>query len=165
MFKPVIGINADFANASGDRPSFTYVASGYYDAITKVGGIPLIIPPLDQDEDLEQVLDRVHGVVLVGGADLDPRSGSLVSDVVDAALDDDRNARQSHSYRCDACRGIHLRLVSNKAIVRIATMEIVQERRRLQTREIFVGGRSTKIGVGREHFRHVDHSVLISAEN
>src|SRR4029078_12642856 len=72
MFKPVIGLNDDFANSSGDQPSFTYVASGYYDAITKVGGIPLIVPPLDQDEDLEQVLDRVHGVVLVGGADLDP---------------------------------------------------------------------------------------------
>jgi putative glutamine amidotransferase len=73
MFKPVIGLNADFANASGDKPSFTYVASGYYDAISKVGGIPVIIPPLAEDDDLEQILDRLNGVVLVGGADLDPR--------------------------------------------------------------------------------------------
>src|SRR5208282_656783 len=76
----------------------------------------------------------------------------------DAALDDDRNARQSHAYRCDACRRICLRLVANKAIVRIAAVEIVQERRKLQTSEVFVGGRSTKIWVGREHFRHEDHS-------
>jgi putative glutamine amidotransferase len=73
MFKPIIGINADFANPSGDKPGFTYVASGYYDAVTKVGGIPVIIPPLAEDDDLEQVLDRLNGVVLVGGADLDPR--------------------------------------------------------------------------------------------
>ena len=73
MIKPVIGINADFANAVGEKPSFTYVASGYYDAISKVGGIPLIIPPLEDDEDLEQLLDRLNGVLLVGGADLDPR--------------------------------------------------------------------------------------------
>jgi len=73
MVKPIIGINADFANAAGEKPSFTYVASGYYDAISKVGGIPLIIPPLESDEDLEELLDRVNGVVLVGGADLDPR--------------------------------------------------------------------------------------------
>jgi len=73
MSKPIIGINADFVNANGDKPSFTYVASGYYDAICKVGGIPLIIPPLENDEDLEQVLDRVEGVLMVGGADLDPR--------------------------------------------------------------------------------------------
>lgn len=73
MVKPVIGINADFASSVGDKPSFTYVASGYYDAITKVGGIPVIIPPLGEDEDIEQLLDRLNGVVLVGGADLDPR--------------------------------------------------------------------------------------------
>src|ERR1043165_990947 len=73
MFKPIIGLNADFANASGDKPSFTYVASGYYDAISKVGGIPVIIPPVAEDDDLEQLLDRLNGVVLVGGADLDPR--------------------------------------------------------------------------------------------
>src|SRR5689334_2954314 len=73
MVKPIIGINADFANAAGEKPSFTYVASGYYDAISKVGGIPLIIPPMESDEDLEELLDRVNGVVLVGGADLDPR--------------------------------------------------------------------------------------------
>jgi putative glutamine amidotransferase len=73
MFKPVIGINADFANPSGDKPGFTYVASGYYDAVTKVGGIPVIIPPVAEDDDLEQILDRLNGVVLVGGADLDPR--------------------------------------------------------------------------------------------
>jgi putative glutamine amidotransferase len=73
MHKPISGLNADFVNASGDKPAFTYVASGYYDAINKVGGIPLIIPPLDDDNDLELLLNHVDGVVLVGGADLDPR--------------------------------------------------------------------------------------------
>lgn len=73
MFKPIIGLNADFANASGDKPSFTYIQSGYYDAITKVGGVPVIIPPVDQDDDLSEILDRLNGVVLIGGADLDPR--------------------------------------------------------------------------------------------
>jgi putative glutamine amidotransferase len=73
MSKPSIGLNADFANPAGDKPAFTYVASGYYDAVTKVGGVPLIIPPLEEDRDLELVLDRIAGVLLVGGADLDPR--------------------------------------------------------------------------------------------
>jgi putative glutamine amidotransferase len=73
MSKPIIGLNADFVSSAGDKPAFTYIASGYYDAITKVGGIPLIIPPLESDEDLERALDRVEGMVLVGGADLDPR--------------------------------------------------------------------------------------------
>jgi putative glutamine amidotransferase len=73
MQKPMIGLNADFANAAGDKPAFTFLASGYYDALTKVGAVPIIIPPLEEDDDLGQVLDAVHGVVLVGGADLDPR--------------------------------------------------------------------------------------------
>ena len=73
MLKPIIGLNADFVSSSGDKPAFTFVASGYYDAISKAGGVPLIIPPLSDDNDLEQLLDQVHGVVLVGGADLDPR--------------------------------------------------------------------------------------------
>jgi putative glutamine amidotransferase len=73
MQKPIIGLNADFVNSSGDKPAFTYVASGYYDAISKVGGIPLIIPPLEDDDDLAQLLHQVDGVVLVGGADIDPR--------------------------------------------------------------------------------------------
>ncbi len=71
--KPFIGINADFANGNGDKPSFTYLATGYYDAVSKVGGIPVILPPLADDTDLEELLDRLDGVVLVGGADLDPR--------------------------------------------------------------------------------------------
>jgi len=71
--KPIIGLNADFVNRTADKPAFTFVAAGYYDAISKVGGIPLIIPPLEDDEDLQRVLERIDGVVLVGGADLDPR--------------------------------------------------------------------------------------------
>jgi putative glutamine amidotransferase len=73
MSKPMIGLNADFVNPSGDKPAFTFVASGYYDALTKAGAVPVIIPPLEEDDDLEQVLDQLSGIVLVGGADLDPR--------------------------------------------------------------------------------------------
>jgi putative glutamine amidotransferase len=73
MEKPIIGLNADYASATRDKPSFTYVAAGYYDAISKVGGVPVIIPPLVCDDDLERILQAVDGVVLIGGADLDPR--------------------------------------------------------------------------------------------
>jgi putative glutamine amidotransferase len=49
------------------------VDAGYFDAITHAGGIPLIVPPLEEDQDVDEVLDRVDGFVLVGGGDLDPR--------------------------------------------------------------------------------------------
>jgi len=71
--KPLIGLNADFRGAKKDGPAFTFVSSGYYDAIMEVGGIPVVIPPIENDKDLSRVLDLLDGVVLVGGADLDPR--------------------------------------------------------------------------------------------
>ena len=71
--KPLIGLNADFRAHTKDAPAFSYVASGYYEAICKVGGIPLILPPIEDEADLARVVDSLDGVILVGGADLDPR--------------------------------------------------------------------------------------------
>lgn len=71
--KLLIGLNADYRNGSGDSPPFSYISAGYYDAISEVGGIPIIIPPLDEDDDVNVVLDRLDGVVMIGGADLDSR--------------------------------------------------------------------------------------------
>ncbi len=71
--KPLIGLNADFRNATNDGPAFSYVSAGYIDAITKVGGIPLILPPIEDEDDLGRLVGLLDGVILVGGADLDPR--------------------------------------------------------------------------------------------
>ncbi len=71
--KPLIGINADYRSAQKDSPAYSFVCAGYYDAIIAAGGIPVILPPLAEEVDLSRVLDLLDGVVLVGGADLDPR--------------------------------------------------------------------------------------------
>lgn len=71
--KPVIGLNADYRSARKDVPPFVFLAAGYFDSLAKAGAIPLIIPPLADQDDLDRVLEMVDGVVLVGGADLDPR--------------------------------------------------------------------------------------------
>jgi putative glutamine amidotransferase len=71
--KPLIGLNADFRAAKKDSPAFSYICSGYYDSIVKAGGIPLVIPPLADEDDLNTILELLDGIVLVGGADLDPR--------------------------------------------------------------------------------------------
>ena len=73
MSKPLIGINADYKNATKDAPAFTYVAAGYYDAIREVGGVPVILPPTDDHDEIYRLVDLVDGVLFVGGADLDPR--------------------------------------------------------------------------------------------
>ena len=73
MSKPVIGINADFRRAQGNQPAFTYVAAGYYDCVFAAGGVPVILPPLEDEDDIDLMLERLDGVVMIGGADLDPR--------------------------------------------------------------------------------------------
>jgi putative glutamine amidotransferase len=71
--KPLIGINADYRAARKDSPAYSYLSAGYYDAVTKAGGVPVVVPPLADLDDLGRVLDLLDGIVLVGGADLDPR--------------------------------------------------------------------------------------------
>jgi len=73
MTKPLIGMNADFRAAKQDVPAYSYAASGYYDAILKAGGLPIFIPPYENEQDVHDILDRLDGLLLVGGADLDPR--------------------------------------------------------------------------------------------
>ena len=73
MNKPLIGVNADHRSARKDSPAVTFLWAGYHDALVKAGAIPVIVPPLGDMGDLERVLDRLDGFVLIGGTDLDPR--------------------------------------------------------------------------------------------
>lgn len=71
--KPIIGLNADFRPATKDHLAFTLLSSGYYDAISRAGGVPVILPPYESWDQIDAILDRLDGMVLVGGPDLDPR--------------------------------------------------------------------------------------------
>src|SRR5262245_40134469 len=71
--KPIIGLNLDFRAAKKDSPAFAFITAGYFDAVTKSGGVPMLVPPLENDDDLAHLLDHLSGFCLIGGADLDPR--------------------------------------------------------------------------------------------
>jgi putative glutamine amidotransferase len=71
--KPLIALNADYRAARKDTPAVTFLWANYYDAIVKVGGVPVVVPPMSDPSDVDRVLDVVDGFVLIGGADLDPR--------------------------------------------------------------------------------------------
>lgn len=71
--KPVIGINGDFRSAQQNQPAFSAVTAGYYDCLQSAGAITVVVPPTDNEEDLNCLLDRLDGFMFVGGADLDPR--------------------------------------------------------------------------------------------
>jgi putative glutamine amidotransferase len=72
--RPLIAINADFS-APKNGTAFARLNAGYIDAILAAGGLPLLIPPLRKDSlaEIDTLLDLAVGVVLTGGADMDPR--------------------------------------------------------------------------------------------
>jgi putative glutamine amidotransferase len=70
---PLIGISAyemavDFARWCGVRA--VLAPSGYVHSVRRAGGRPLLLPPLE--EDVDQPLDVLDGVIVIGGPDLNP---------------------------------------------------------------------------------------------
>lgn len=66
-FKPLIGITGNFENNQ------LQLLSGYIRSIEAVGGIPIVIPPCKEpNESLIELLNRIDGLLLSGGADLNP---------------------------------------------------------------------------------------------
>ncbi len=63
---PVIGISGNFRN--GDCT----LAEGYYLSVVEAGGTPVVIPPYDDEKALVSLLDSLDGIILSGGADIDP---------------------------------------------------------------------------------------------
>jgi putative glutamine amidotransferase len=75
--RPFIGITADYAAAGKVSSAHARLNAGYFDALVAAGGLPVILPPLARDTEIDALLDRVDGVVLCGGLDVDPRRWGL----------------------------------------------------------------------------------------
>jgi Predicted glutamine amidotransferases len=65
--KPLIGIS------TGGNKWSSSVNSTYYDAVRRAGGIPVLIPQVDNDAQAKETIKRLDGIVFTGGEDFDPR--------------------------------------------------------------------------------------------
>lgn len=65
--KPVIGISSGWGEGSSTSAPLTYVES-----VIRAGGVPMVIPLTSDPELLAAMLDRVDGVIMTGGEDIDP---------------------------------------------------------------------------------------------
>ncbi|PIC95250.1 gamma-glutamyl-gamma-aminobutyrate hydrolase [Sporosarcina sp. P26b] len=63
--KPLIGVTSDI-----DQNGDTLVQTRYIQAVRRAGGVPVILPV--GLEAIEEVCDRLDGVLLIGGEDVDP---------------------------------------------------------------------------------------------
>lgn len=77
--RPVIGIPTQTLQSIDripeDLPHSWVMNSRYYTAVTSVGGVPWMVPLLDDDpETLRAIYERLDGIFLAGGVDMDPAS-------------------------------------------------------------------------------------------
>jgi putative glutamine amidotransferase len=79
LTRPLIGINADFVPAGKQTTAYIRLHTGYFEAVLAAGGLPVIMPPFGKDTEINDFLDRVDGVILSGGLDMDPRRQGLPS--------------------------------------------------------------------------------------
>jgi putative glutamine amidotransferase len=117
---PVIGICAAVEQArwgAWDMPSYL-LPRNYVDAIQRGGGLALMLPPDPRvTEDPDQVLDLLDGLILAGGADVDPSTygaerhpatdhGSIERDEFELALA--RRAMERDIPFLGICRGMQV---------------------------------------------------------
>ena len=76
--RPVIGLNADYRAAHRGKPAYSFLQAGYCDQVSAAGGVPIIAPPLETEDAINQVLDMLDGFILCGGGDLDPRKDGFM---------------------------------------------------------------------------------------
>ena len=113
MSRPLIGLTI---GPSQTEPSYLRLRSTYSHAVEAAGGLPVLVPPLDDSAALIELLQRLDGIVLPGGLDVDPSEyGETPHPLteVNRRLDDlelavARWAGQSHVPTLGICRGQQL---------------------------------------------------------
>ncbi len=98
--RPFIGINADFVPAGKITRAHARLPAGYFDSVVAAGGLPVIIPPLGKEAEFQAILDRLDGVILSGGLDLDPRRQQLPSHPAVQPMSERREESDRVLLRC-----------------------------------------------------------------
>ena len=65
--RPLVGITL----GDGDEPGLHAVREDYVRSVEQAGAVPVVLPPV-RPEDVPALLDRLDGVLLSGGVDVDP---------------------------------------------------------------------------------------------
>ncbi len=72
MKKPLIGVLPLFINNNDHKLDSLWMYPGYLKGIIAAGGIPTVLPLLDNAEDIAQLVATYDGFLFPGGQDIDP---------------------------------------------------------------------------------------------
>jgi putative glutamine amidotransferase len=117
--RPVIGIATQTLPAvPGERQACWLMGRSYIEELRKVGAIPWLVPLVPHDPDtLQEIFDRLDGVFITGGVDVDPSRYGESKTPLCGATDPDRDAVEiallRHALGRDlpvlaVCRGIQI---------------------------------------------------------
>ena len=118
--RPLIGIATQTlpAKPGGELPTCWIMGQRYVEAVRTVGGLPWLIPLIPQDPDtLAAIFDRLDGVFLTGGVDVDPSRYGEPKHPKCGTTDPDRDAVElmllEHAMAANkpvlaVCRGIQI---------------------------------------------------------
>jgi putative glutamine amidotransferase len=120
--KPLIGISANISPANDEKRLFNratevyYIQQHYMTFVEAGGGLPVLLTPTRNTETIAELVNRIDGVLLVGGIDVDPSLyGEENTHSMECNLDRDRfdialvqQAREMHKSVLGICRGIQV---------------------------------------------------------
>lgn len=120
MTKPIIGITSANTRENGFRSpyydNYYSLSSLYVDAVRRAGGIPVLLPP--GEENIRELLPTLNGIIVSGGADVTPSyyGGNMAHpslDKTDTIRDDSEISLVQHLVTTDIptlciCRGLQV---------------------------------------------------------
>jgi putative glutamine amidotransferase len=94
MRRPVIGIATQtLPGVPGERQPCWLMGRSYVEELRKVGAVPWVIPLIPHDADtLREIFDRLDGVFVTGGVDVDPKQYGEAKTPLCGTTDPDRDA-------------------------------------------------------------------------
>ncbi len=72
MTAPLIGLTANFSPADDGKFGTIQVGESYVQAVLKAGGLPVVIPVGLSGLELQALIERLDGILLTGGSDVNP---------------------------------------------------------------------------------------------
>lgn len=106
---PVIGLTTyrqQTKSGVWDIPA-SFLPAGYVEAVTRAGGIAVLLAPQPVDDDIaQQVIARLDGLVLTGGRDIDPAAYGQQPHPATEEPGPQRDAWEFALLRCALRRGV-----------------------------------------------------------
>jgi putative glutamine amidotransferase len=104
--RPIIAATVYRKSIPQRRPIDVYgLMPSYTEAISKAGGIPLLVPLGLSEDDLLAILERADGVLLPGGGDIDPIAYKAQRHPAVYGLDPERDQTEIFMARAAVARG------------------------------------------------------------